>query len=182
MLSRVRLDGACGHNGGVNAATSSVPERFADPDVSLYALAEDVVHVVCPACRGRAEVAPWLDEQPRSPYSVWWPRRLVCRACGHVRTWPSEADNATSCWGRPVDPYFRQPLWLRANCCGGQILWAFNERHLDILESYVGARLRERGEYTGMTMLARLPAWLKSAKHRTEILRVIGRLRAALPQ
>ncbi|MGH3658892.1 MAG: hypothetical protein ACRDUA_19740 [Micromonosporaceae bacterium] len=50
------------------------------------------------------------------------------------------------------------------------------------MESYVSARLRERGEYVGMTMLARLPAWLKSAKHRTEILRTIGRLRASLPQ
>jgi hypothetical protein len=106
----------------------------------------------------------------------------VCRNCGHVRNWPGEAKNASSHWGRPVDPYFRQPLWLRADCCGGQTLWAFNERHLDILESYVSARLRERGEYVGMTMLARLPAWLKSAKHRTEILRTIGRLRASLPQ
>lgn len=160
----------------------SVPERFADPAVSLYALAKGPVHVVCPACQGRAEVAPWLDGEPRSAYSAWWPRRLVCRTCGHVRDWPGEAENAPSYWGRPVDPYFRQPLWLRAECCGGRTLWAFNERHLDILESYVGARLRERGEHIGMTMLAGLPAWLKSAKHRTEIRRTIGRLRASLPQ
>ncbi|QFU91508.1 hypothetical protein [Amycolatopsis sp. YIM 10] len=55
-----------------------------------------------------------------------------------------------------------------------------NERHLDILADYVGARLRERAERPGLTMPARLPAWLKSAEHRAEILRVIGRLRASL--
>jgi hypothetical protein len=178
----MRQDGAGGHNGGMNAKTPTAQGRFADPGVSLYALAENAVQVVCPACQGRAEVAPWLGGQPRSPYSIRWPRRLACRACGHVRNWPDEAEHTISCWGGPVDPYFRQPLWLRADCCGSQTLWAFNERHLDILERYVSARLRERGEHPGMTMLARLPAWLKSAKHRAEILRVIGRLRASLHQ
>jgi hypothetical protein len=65
-------------------------------------------------------------------------------------------------------------------CCGGRTLWAFNERHLEILEAYVGARIRERGEYRGMTMLAKLPAWLKSAKNRDVILRSICRLRTSL--
>lgn len=178
----MRQDGAGGHNGDMNAKPPTTQGRFADPRVSLYVLAESAVQVVCPACQGRAEVAPWLDGQPRGPYSIRWPRRLVCRACGHVRNWPGDTKHTISCWGGPVDPYFRQPLWLRADCCGSQTLWAFNERHLDILERYVNARLRERGEHPGMTMLARLPAWLKSAKHRTEILRVIGRLRASLPQ
>ncbi|RAY16859.1 TFIIB-type zinc ribbon-containing protein [Actinomadura craniellae] len=162
-------------------AQSPTQERFTDPAVSLYALAADPIHVVCPACAGHAEVVPWLDGEPPHPYSAHWPRRLVCRACGHARNW-RETKKASSCWGGEVDPYFRQPLWLCADCCGGHTLWAFNERHLDILENYVSARLRERGEYVGMTMLARLPAWLKSAKHRTEILRTIGRLRASLPR
>jgi hypothetical protein len=161
---------------------SSAQGRYVDPLVYLHTLAEEPVHVVCPVCQHRAEVVPWLDGEPRDRYSIRWPRRLVCRACGHVRNWPGEARYAGTYWNRPVDPFFRQPLWLRAECCGGRNLWAFNERHLEILESYVSARLRERGEYVGMTMLARLPAWLKSAKHRTEILRTIGRLRASLPQ
>jgi len=164
----------------MNANLPTARMRFADPGVSLYALAENAIQVVCPTCQDRAEVVPWLDGQPRGPYSIRWPRRLACRACGHVRDWPGEAKHATSCWGGPVDPYFRQPLWLRADCCGNQTLWAFNERHLDILEGYVGARLRERGERPGMTMLARLPGWMKAAKHRTEILRAISRLRTSL--
>ncbi|OKA05186.1 hypothetical protein ATP06_0227825 [Amycolatopsis regifaucium] len=164
----------------MNAKPSTAHGRFTDPDVSLYALAEDAVQVVCPACQGRAQVAPWLDGEPPDICSAWWPRRLVCRACGHVRNWPDATRKTMSWWSGPVDPYFGQPLWLQANCCGNQTLWALNERHLDILEGYLGARHRERGKFPGLTMLARLPAWLKSAKHRSEILRVIGRLRASL--
>jgi hypothetical protein len=62
-------------------------------------------------------------------------------------------------------------------CCGGRTLWALNEAHLTLLEDYVAARLRERGQAEGMTLVARLPAWLKSAKNRGEVLRVITRLR-----
>jgi hypothetical protein len=61
-------------------------------------------------------------------------------------------------------------------------LWAFNEAHLDVLAGYVGARLRERDNVVGLTMLARLPGWLKAAKNHGEILRVIDRLRATLPR
>jgi hypothetical protein len=169
------------HNGSVNAQPPA-SDRFTDPHVSLYALAEDPIQVVCPVCQGRAEVAPWLDGKPPGRYSAGWPRRLVCRACGHVRNWPGEVADKSTCWGGPADPYFRQPLWLRAGCCKGQTLWAFNERHLDMLEGYVSARHRERGEYVGATLLTRLPAWLKAAKHRGEILRTIARLRASVSQ
>jgi hypothetical protein len=84
-------------------------------------------------------------------------------------------------WGGPVDPFFGLPLWLQAGCCGGRTLWAFNRRHLDLLEAYVGAKLRERCASPGSSsMLARLPAWVKSAKHRDEVLRTISRLRSSL--
>lgn len=175
-------DAPVDHDGDVPAKRRP-SARFTDPAVSLYALAEYPVHVVCPGCRGHAEVAPWLGDQAPDRYSDRWPRRLSCRACGHVRDSPGAGPVTYSCqgWGGPSDPYFHQPLWLRERCCG-QTLWAFNEAHLDVLEGYVGARLRERGDVGGLTMLARLPGWLKSAKNRGEILRVIDRLRATLPR
>jgi hypothetical protein len=62
------------------------------------------------------------------------------------------------------------------------VLWAYNAEHLNVLEEYVSAHLRERGHsVTHMTMLERLPKWIKDAKHRDEVLRAIGRLRASLP-
>lgn len=107
--------------------------------------------------------------------SISFRRRLRCPACGLFK----DEYPASSVVGVSVDPYFRLPLWLRADCCG-HVLWAYNIRHLDLLESYVGAYLRERGSDPD-SMLAKLPAWLKAAKHRDEVLRTINRLRASVP-
>jgi hypothetical protein len=87
------------------------------------------------------------------------------------------------------DPFFGLPLWLQTPCCGN-VLWAYNGRQLDLLAEYVGADLRERvsrspGEgafrrFEGVeafTMLERLPAWIKSAGHRAEVLKAVARLR-----
>jgi hypothetical protein len=104
-------------------------------------------------------------------------RRLRCTTCGLFRDeFPS-----SSVFGAPIDPYFRLPLWLRADCCA-HVLWAYNRQHLDLLEAYVAAGLRERGTGPGapMSMVERLPAWLKSAKHRPEVLRTIQRMRISL--
>ncbi|MEV8373240.1 hypothetical protein AB0P21_10920 [Kribbella sp. NPDC056861] len=80
-----------------------------------------------------------------------------------------------------IDPYFHHPLWLQTDCCG-QILWAYNAEHLDLLEASVGARLRERGvDRQWASVVERLPTWIKSAKNRAEILRAAGRLRSSLP-
>lgn len=104
-----------------------------------------------------------------------WPRRFVCTACVSAASWSPKGQ--TSHWGGPVDPFFRLALWRQAECCGGRVLWAFNAAHLALLRDFVTARLRERGEARNrMTLVARLPRWLKSAKNRDEVLRVITRL------
>jgi hypothetical protein len=63
------------------------------------------------------------------------------------------------------------------------ILFACNEAHLDALEAYVLADLRERrrDEFGwSMSSMARLPRWAKSAKNRAEVLRAIARMRRLL--
>jgi DNA-directed RNA polymerase subunit RPC12/RpoP len=149
------------------------PGRFRDPEIRLYALAADDIDVVCPRCGSRAVVTA----QPVEGELVMdWPRRFVCAACASSASWSTK--DGPSCWGGPVDPFFRLPLWLKAECCKGRTLWAFHDGHLALLEDYVSARLRERGPaQPGLTLVARLPAWLKSAKNRDEVLRVITRLR-----
>jgi hypothetical protein len=140
-------------------------DRVRDPSVRAEQFADEVL-VRCPACDGCAVVL--ADQAAR--------HRLRCLGCGLAE----DRAPAERVFGAPVDPYFRLPLWLRADCCG-EVLWAYNAEHLDLLESYVAARLRERRASPGsMTMLARLPVWLKSAKNRAEIGRVIGRLRSSL--
>jgi hypothetical protein len=164
--------------------------RFRDPLIRLYELAAEGIDVACPRCHGHAVDTARPTEDIRRPW--WWPRRLACHGCGYSAVWNEPREGSVRRgpidpfyrlprWGGPVDPYFGCPLWLRAKCCGGQTLWAFNRRHLDLLVDYVAARLRERGpEPGGMTLVARLPEWLKSARNRDEVLRVIDRLRASL--
>lgn len=152
-------------------------DRFRDPLVSLYELAAEDIFVVCPRCGHRAVSAA---QHTVGGWAWSEPRRLTCARCAYVASW-CPGPSSISCWGGPVDPYFQLPLWLRAECCGGRTLWAFNPTHLDLLENYVASQLRERGsESDGMTLVARLPLWLKSAKNRDEVLHTIRRLRASI--
>jgi len=78
---------------------------------------------------------------------------------------------------------FGAALWLDAECCGGERIWALNESHLDYLAAYVAERQRERAfpSPPGRRQLAyKLPKWMKLAKNRDEVLRAIERLRATL--
>ncbi len=91
------------------------------------------------------------------------------------------------CIGAPIDWYFHYPVWLATACCG-ETLWAYNEAHLDYLQAYVSATLRERAAPPQRTaavrntsLASRLPAWLSAAKNRARILAGIAKLRERLP-
>lgn len=130
--------------------------RHRDSGDCLCVLATTPVLVTCPSCAAQALVTN---------------DRLVCPTCAHIRPY-----KRVWCWDiRAVVP----DLWLQTPCAG-HTLWALNVQHLDLLESYVSAKLREdppQSSVRRMTILAKLPAWLKSAKHRDEALRAITRLR-----
>ena len=100
--------------------------------------------------------------------------RLHCRGCGWTREpsvkWPQPA---------PVRGH-RARLWLETDFRGHR-LWAVNERHLSFLEAYVAAGVRETDLFNG-TLASRLPAWIKSGKHRPALLRALRRLRERLPE
>src|SRR6185436_8364209 len=95
------------------------------PRTELYDIADDIL-VVCPRCAGRALVT-----------AVAGSRRLICPMCSLARYWDGRAVRP----GRPRDPYFRRPLWLRTPCCG-RTLWAYHVAHLVLLERYVAPALR----------------------------------------
>lgn len=77
-----------------------------------------------------------------------------------------------------VEPRFGAPLWLRTECCGGRLLWANNETHLDYLEGYIGAGLRDRTSGPA-PLSARLPTWMKSA-NRPQLVRALAEPRSRL--
>jgi hypothetical protein len=124
------------------------------------------------------------------PVPVGWvglngPRRLACPHCGYAQDWQKGEMQV----GGPCDWYFHQPVWLQMPCCG-ELLWAYNAAHLDYLEDFVQAPLRESSrspysrmslsEYRNDSLISRLPAWIKSAKNRDDVLRCIGKLRRML--
>ncbi|MFO0584910.1 MAG: hypothetical protein U0229_21765 [Anaeromyxobacter sp.] len=127
----------------------------------------------CPRCERWIPASAWASvDEARAPHR----HEARCPRCGNVvraaiETW-------STLTGAPVDPWFREPLWLQAPCAG-ELLWAYNLRHLEHLAGIVGATLRERPGRPGgnASMLSRLPRWLKAAKHREEVLRTIAALR-----
>ncbi len=135
-------------------------------------LVEDPVLVVCPTCDGKSSVTPYGEDQVK----------CTCFSCGYTAVTLS-SDRAFYWYSEnPTDSYFGFDLWLQTNCSGNS-LWAFNLRHLELLESYVGAALRERkrDEYWGWSnssLASRLPKWLKSAKNREVIFKAINELKA----
>lgn len=150
------------------------PGRFRDPRSNVYDYMSEIL-VRCPRCGQKARVAPNPSATPNER-SWFTARRVSCLSCAY-----SSEQTSTSHLqfrgGR--DPYFGLQLWLSADCAG-QLLWAYNFDHLDLLESFVAADLRERGGATAngpSSLVERLPSWMKQAKHREEIIKTIKQLR-----
>jgi len=157
-------------------------ERFLDRGTRIYDFYEEFL-VVCPKCAKMAKVV--IDEAEFAKLSTrrllkfrnqyFAPRRLVCLSCLYRAAWKG---NQIAVGGN-IDWYFRLPLWLEISCCGER-LWAYNQKHLELLENYVAAKLRERTAKGRSSFLSKLPKWIKSAKNRDEILRAIGKLKEKL--
>lgn len=168
----------------VTGSASEPGDRFRDRRERKYGYDFiDEVLVGCPRCDGCAVVLAHPgtpeDGETASTGAMNFRGRLRCKECGYFK----DETVGSAVVGGPVDPYFRRPLWLQASCCG-HVLWAYNVRHLDLLEAYVAAKLRERGDlvaWAPASLVERLPTWLKTAKNRAEVLRTIGRLRSTLP-
>jgi hypothetical protein len=158
--------------------------RFQETGLTLYEFI-DLFLVHCPGCDKGARVV--LRDEPHKALEaetrgagrgyvanlLFAPRRLVCEHCGYTRDWEGREISRY----QSHDWYFGQPLWLSIACCG-DTLWAFNERHLSFLADYVSADLRSRSPRRALA--SQLPAWVKSARNRADILKCIDRLRDTL--
>jgi endogenous inhibitor of DNA gyrase (YacG/DUF329 family) len=107
--------------------------------------------------------------------------KVKCPTCGHVGSYaavavtPSDVVRARGFAGL----FQRWPprrLYLSRRI-GGHMLVVYNLPHLDALEIWLGARLRERGSVAGLTMMARLPRWMKSASARPLVMKALAELR-----
>ncbi len=147
-------------------------ERFQDQGSTIYNFLDEFL-VQCPQCSACAIVIT-LDKNS-DKIQLFSKRRLVCQKCGHTSEWEGKSVALAG----NIDPYFQLPLWLQIPCCG-EILWAYNHKHLNYLENIVEAKLRENKPGPGpkKTMMTQLPAWIMNAKNRDEVLKSIVKLRA----
>ena len=135
--------------------------------------------VTVSASRRCGRCGKWLSS-PRRRLAHMPPKEvmaLLCPDCG-------AESNATLSWvsdrpSEPHDPFFGLPLWLQIPCCG-EILWAYNPAHLDFLEGYVGAALRERVPRKNSSHVSAMPLWIKRAANREAVLAGLGKLREML--
>lgn len=149
-----------------------------DPPAKLPDHFLDRILVDCPQCGGLAVVT--LEEDGGTDHIGWAsdrrhaPRRVVCTACAFNRRRKWRA------WARPA---MGLKLRLCAECRHGA-LFAFNEAHLDYIESHVRDPLRREavapGGFRNQSIASRLPRWVKAAGNRDEVLKLIGRMRARL--
>ncbi|MEM7334562.1 MAG: hypothetical protein AAF490_20970 [Chloroflexota bacterium] len=152
--------------------------RFLDDRSTKYDFSDHFL-VVCPQCKHKATVV--MKTRPnKDEFTAHYPRQLSCFNCGLTKS--HNAKSVTTYHDR--DWYFGLPLWLSVSCCG-ETLCANNEEHLNHLEAYISAKLREHAKnpdlgWHNQSWVNRLPNWMKSRKNRDEVLGCIKKLRAKL--
>ena len=124
----------------------------------------DEIWVVCSRCRQCAIVRKLNGAQ------------LTCAECGYIESLTSVTQMRL---GEMVDPFFLQPLWLRIDCCG-EVLWAYNPRHLRFLREFVAEKLRDVGPPGHRNLGNKLPKWILLAKNRNQVLKAISKLEKAV--
>ena len=142
---------------------------------------QDVVLVVCPKC---GACASQIRTKELDANRTAYVRNLTCRACGLARKGGTLILPGANLPGTYPSKPPELDLWLQTPCCG-QTLWAFNLRHIETIESYVRAELREQHKvddhWSNTSLVNRLPQWMKAANNREDILKGIARLKAKLP-
>ena len=133
-------------------------QRFRDSGESVYDLWDHWI-VPCPSCKKPVDLSS---------------RKLSCIQCGYSKVFSEEGT-----WVKLVPVSVPMEDYLTIPCCG-HMLWAVNLAHLDFLEQYVRAQLRERQANVNKSMASRLPQWIKDRKNREEILACITKLRDRL--
>jgi transcription elongation factor Elf1 len=120
------------------------------------------VWVVCPSC-GKKAIAKVNFEAKTA--------RLFCTSCSYNK------ETSTAYVETAANYYFdHAELWLKASF-RNEIFWSFNDKHLEYLERYIGAALREHKDRTHFTLLEKLPKFYHEAKNREGLLKIIAKLK-----
>jgi hypothetical protein len=124
---------------------------------------------------------------------------IECKKCGQCATlrrfvFPGDKRSALrigecSClhcgrlWSEKAGPDFmtRGPLWLRM-ACRKNLLWILNRPHLEFMEEFIGAELREERmtELSSRRLSSALPRWMLARKSRNDVVHCLRKLREKL--
>lgn len=139
--------------------------RFQDENLILSNFHKEV-WVVCPSCAKKAMAKVNFETKKA---------RLFCLHCGcNKETMTAIDKNATL--ETAANYYFKAELWLKLPF-KNDVFWAYNDKHLDYLERYISATIREHKDRTGFTLLEKLPKFYHEAKNREGLLKIIAKLK-----
>ena len=127
----------------------------------------------------------------------WWIRCSKCSQLAYMTPNWAKMEGECKCiacggvYKLQFDPEYKRrfsslPLWLKSDF-RGNIFWALNGEHLQLLERIIRSTLRERPVVCGRRlpittrMPFNLPSWILSAKNRPDLLKVIARLKSTIP-
>lgn len=130
------------------------------------------IKVICISCSERIVIQEENVEHQRESVNVKCPH---CKTSQKTNPRYTNSQVITSPVYNGKDPFFQLPLWYTANFKGEQF-WALNQDHLLDLKEYIGAKLRKRHDGSFSSMLERLPTWMKEAKNREALLKLIQKL------
>lgn len=142
--------------------------RFQDENKTISEFQKDVL-VVCPKCEKKAFAK--VNYESRSA-------RLFCENCGYSKQKTTEVSvlGHSGNWQLSANSYFDAELWLKEPF-KNDIFWAYNLSHLEYLEKYISANLREHKDRSHFTLLEKLLKFYHEAKNREALLHLINKLK-----
>ncbi|MCW2262222.1 MULTISPECIES: hypothetical protein [Sphingobacterium] len=149
----------------------------------------NTVYVVCLKCNAQALV---LGGQPYKTIAEYEMEvRFSCTSCGfsvkyintpkftaYINNKGQAVTSRLLIQNAPCDPFFGFDVWYQVETKHG-LLWAYNLEHLTVIESYIADTHRTRNglPYKNNSIGSRLPQWIKNAKNRIYLLKIIARLK-----
>ncbi|MUG92824.1 TFIIB-type zinc ribbon-containing protein [Scytonema sp. UIC 10036] len=156
-----------------------VQPQHEEKNITIYDLMDEIL-VVCPRCQALAHITSACSEST-SVLTYFQVRRLICRGCGLSKELAAQGFGYDWHADPMRDPFFRLPLWLQTKY-RQYVLWAYNDRHLLLLEQYIASSLRgskpvPKYGWHNQSLFSRLPKWMIVAKHRPSLLKAIAKLK-----
>lgn len=163
---------ACGHSERIFATPRRRPPR------GELDLLDDRLNCGNRACRARlpATGRAVRGSDPEHPLAT-----VTCLSCGARSEHSAHAVPATR-RARETRQFWHRHrragtgLYL-TRTIGSEQLYVYNRHHLELLESWIGAALRERGSPIGGTVVTRLPRWMIAARNRPLVLDALADIR-----